>query len=195
MKNIKRIKKLKILAIFLTVLLILILILVNIIKSNAGKQNEEKQTVSEYIKSENYRMAKDYLNPTSDEIAKLYSTYGHDNVQVVEEGIIIKPDDYSPYEKRLYTDVWPETELTNKIIEPKIGKINLIEVAETYVTIKIKKVTEKEIKEYISEIKNEYTVKEKTDDKQIMFSARNDDDILATVEFDGKLCTIKYSNF
>lgn len=195
MKNIKNIKKLKIIAIFLIILLITILFLVNIIKNNTGNQKEEKQTMYEYIKSENYRMVKDYLNPTSEEIAKLYSTYGRDNVQIVEEGIIIKPDDYSPYEERLFTDVWPERELTNKIKKPESGKINLIEVAETYVIIKVKKISEKEVKEYISEIKDEYTIKEKNEDKQILYSARNTDDVLVTVKFDGKLCTIKYSGF
>lgn len=190
----KNMKKLKILAGALIVLLITIIIVNSNLKSEKDYDNYTNQT-SDVKSPDSTKMVRDYLEPTPEEKAELYSLYGYDNVEFTSQGIVIKPGDYNSFEKKLCTDVWPDTELTSKVKKPVVGKVNTVEVGETYIIIELKNITEKEAKEYISEIKSEYTKSEKSKENGVLFLARNSEDVLVKVSYNGTICTINYSGF
>ena len=190
----KDIKKLKILAGALVILLTVIIIASNSSKSEKNYSDYTNQT-SDVKSPDSTKMVRDYLDPTPEEKAELYNLYGYDNVEFTSQGIVIKPEDYNLFEKKLCTDIWPDTELISKVKKPEVGKINTVEVGETYIIIELKNITEKEVKEYISEIKSEYTKSEKSKEDGVLFLARNSENILVKVSYNGTICTVNYSGF
>ena len=190
----KDIKKLKILAGALVILLIVIIIASNSSKAEKNYSDYTNQT-SDVKSPDSTKMVRDYLDPTPEEKAELYNLYGYDNVEFTSQGIVIKPEDYNLFEKKLCTDIWPDTELISKVKKPEVGKINTVEVGETYIIIELKNITEKEVKEYISEIKSEYTKSEKSKEDGVLFLARNSENILVKVSYNGTICTVNYSGF
>lgn len=197
-------KKLKIVASLIFLLLIATITLYfyklnqnsnNKVLDNNVIDDDYTQSVLEFENSDSGRIMRDYTNPTADEKSLAYERFGYENVEFTSQGLLVKQGDYGIIGDRLYTNIWPDTELTSKIAKPEVGKIDLIEVGTDYVTITLKSITKKKINEYISKIKSEYTQKEKNDNKTILYLARNENDVLVQVKFDGNLCTIKYSNF
>lgn len=197
-------KKLKITAVLLFLLLIVTITLYFFKPNNnsTGKvldnniiDDDYTQYVLEFESSDSGRIMRDYTNPTSDEKMLAYERFGYENVEFTSQGLLVKQGDYGIIGDRLYTNIWPDTEITSKITKPEVGKIDLVEVGTNYVTITLKNITKSETEQYISEIKSEYSHKEKKNNKTVLYLARNDDDVLVQVKFNGNLCTIKYSDF
>lgn len=139
----------------------------------------------------------DYTNPTFEEEAKAYERYGYDNCYFTSNGLIVKADEYNNIPERLFTNVWQESEASNKILKPSIGEISLIELPDdsSYVFITLKSVEKKEVQDYVKEVKKEYSKeKKKKNLETYIYYGTNEsgDEVRITYDESNAVAFIKY---
>ncbi len=138
----------------------------------------------------------DYTNPTFEEELKAYDKYGYDNCYFVAAGLIVKADEYENIPERLFTNVWPESRVSENILKPNIGKINVMEIPNdsSYIYITLNNVEKKEIETYAKEVKEEYKKenKQKNSDIYIYYGTNENGDEVRITYYDDKSAFIKY---
>lgn len=200
--NVKKLKRIALLLIISLIIVIFISVITSnedskvINNNNNQNQNEisTESTVNLINEYDNDRMIQDYTNPTTEEKAKVFDLYGVENVSFTKQGLVIYPTEYDNTEKRLLTDIWVDNEMTNKVSPPTVGEMYLLEVGQTYLIISLKDVTEKELKQYINEINDEYSDVTKIKSDSILYYAKNDDGSSVKIEYkkSNKKATIEY---
>ena len=182
-KKIKKLKRLLVVTVILLVGIVVLDIFIDKSKSNISitspdKDNNEIKTdgTINVAEIDSGRFIKDYTNPSYEELIKAYDMYGYGNCYFTDEGLFVKAGEYDDSEDRLITNVWLSGDaFVSKVKEPQIGSLDTIEIGETYLKIFLIDVTEKELKEYIKEIKDEYSEKIDTYNNWILYLAKNDE--------------------
>lgn len=194
-------KKLKRLfrVVFIAFVIVLILAFYILPKSEKGElvKNEEEgvstDVVFEASQYEKTKMIQDYLNPTDSEKNFVNSTYGVGNWYFDNQGLHVTLQ-YEADNERLFTDVWPENNLTQNILKPEM-EILEIELGKTFMQIKVIDVTEKEINRYIKDIKKEYKNEMTPISLNEIFRASSEEHKVVNVEFKEELseAVIRYT--
>lgn len=195
------IEKYKKLAKIIVVLLIILFVVAFFVLPNMNKDNGNKNNDEEGISTEtpfnasnydNGKMVQDYLNPTADERAAVDERYGIGNTIFNEDGLYIYAlnDDE---ENRLVTDIWPDTPFTNMVVEPELD-IYLVEVGETYLSINLEKVTEKDLKKYVKSIEDDFSRELYSRHSETLYRAANKGNVVVDVKFypDTSTALIRY---
>ncbi|MBQ8298618.1 MAG: hypothetical protein IJX99_01925 [Clostridia bacterium] len=185
------IEKYKKIAKIIVVLIVFLLLIVFFIlpkasdykESGIGKNEEGISTDTPFDASnyDNGKLVQDYLNPTDDEIGAITQRYGVDNYVFNEQGLYVYAvnDDE---ENRLYTDVWPDTAFTNMVLKPDLD-MYLIEVGQTYLVINLEKVTEKELKQYIKSIEDDFSRELYSRHSETLYRAVNEKNIIVDIQY------------
>lgn len=190
----KKIRKLKRLVFFIVILLVVIISL-NVLRKSSntnGKNNSNNSEIKtdatiNVAEIDSGRFIKDYTNPTSDEIAKAYDTYGYGECYFTDEGLFIKADEYGTSEDRLITNVWlSENKLVSKVKKPDVGTLETIEIGQTYLKIYLCDISEKDLKKYIKEIDDIYSNEIKTNNDAVVYKARDNEKNKVEIKYNAK---------
>ena len=169
---------------FVVVVIVALVVLPNLKNpelSNSGSSNISNDVVFKASQYEKSKMVQDYLNPTDAEKNLINAEYGLGNWYFDEQGLHVILQ-YVDDNERLYTDVWPETEKTKNILKPEM-QILEIELGKTFMQIKLIDVTEKDVKNYIKDIKKEYKNELTPISLNEIFRASSQDHRVVNVEY------------
>ena len=181
-------KKLKRLFVMVSIAFIIVLILAfgilpkaengAIIKKEDGVSNNAVFEASQYEKE---KMIQDYMNPTESEKNFVNATYGVGNWYFDNQGLHVTLQ-YVEDNERLFTDIWPENDLTQNILKPEM-EILEIELGKTFIQIKVADVTERNINKYIKDIKKEYKNEMTPISLNEIFRASSKENKVVSIEF------------
>lgn len=197
------IKKLKLLALGIIIIIVLILFFYTaeddkiIVEEQAIKPNEiSTDEISVDISNVELEEDENYINLSPAEKEEYINRYGKEYVLFTDQGVVIESSEFDLYQgKKLLTNIWPTTDFTDRVSEPKLGELKKVIVSDTYVLVKLQNVTDDEVDEYIDEMKKIYKKDlESVDDKKIFYK-QNEEGIKLKVRYgekDGEIEVIFY---
>lgn len=186
-----------VLIVFLLIIAFFVLPKINEVEDSGENKNEEGISTETPFYASNYdngKFIQDYLNPTEYEIGAVVERYGENNYHFNEQGLYIYAVE-DDEENRLYTDVWPDTAFTNMVVEPDLD-IYLIEVGQTYLVINVENVKEKDLKEYVKSIEDEFSRELYSRHSDVLYRAANENNLVVDIKYYPNTATavIRYDN-
>lgn len=178
---------------FLVIAIIIIILVVFVIIPNlqdseavSGKKDEGISTDVTFNASDydSGKVVQDYSNPTEDEKFAIDKQYGSNHNYFDEEGLhlVNMTDVIEGEEDKLITDKWPDNEFTRAVLKPDM-ELGVVEVGETYLKINVSNVKEKDIENYIDEIKDDYKNELQTTHPNTVYRANADDGKMVDIKF------------
>lgn len=186
-------EKLKRLAILIGVIIIVILIATNCEKKEdletqqqSFKEHQDVPTTTPFDISEVEEdgIARDYTNPTDEEEEEAYALYGKNGCYFDEKGLHIKH--YEAATETLRTQlILEEYDFVKTIPLPDEKKVEYYEYEENAFRIFLKKISKKEMEDYLKKIKETYKYTVTITETGVMYKA---------VSEEGHRVTVSYNN-